>query len=592
MTFLNNGLLPRKRYHGLVLSLFLTTLFYGCGGFKVARYYENGALATAAPIATEIGLQVFKKGGNAFDVAVAVGFTLAVAHPEAGNIGGGGFAMVRDGKNGDIRALDFRETAPQAAYEMMYLNDQVEVIPDLSTFGAKACGVPGTVAGLFELWTTYGSLPWDSLVLIAAKLADTGFFVDDYLSQSLDKNKEKLTAFDETAKMFFPEAQSLKPGDRLIQKDLANTLLLIADEGRDGFYKGEVADKFVACMQKHGGLITQSDLESYLPIWRDPIHFTFDSFEVYSAPPPSSGGIVLGQIMKLLEPYDFSTFTPMSPQYIHLFCEAARLAFADRSAHLGDPDFYHVPSGLLDSAYLEQRRKLISEHQATPSEFIQAGMLSAPESEQTTHFSVCDNEGNMVAVTYTLNSFYGNKLVVDGAGFLLNNEMDDFAIKPDYPNLYGLTGGEANKIEPGKKMLSSMAPTLVFKREENKRAQMRVDQKPNVTKSEHRPYLVLGAPGGSRIITVVAQTIINLARFQMSLTDAVKQPRFHHQWLPDTIYLERGEFDVNVMQALIRYGHSIEECEPFSDLQAIYIDDNGLMTGASDPRKRGTWAGF
>ncbi len=590
MTFLSNGLFPRKRSHELVLLLFLTTLFYGCGDFEVARYYENGALATSAPVATDVGLNVFKNGGNAFDVAVAVGFALAVVHPEAGNIGGGGFAMVRDGRKGEIRALDFRETAPQSAYETMYLNEQGEVISDLSTFGAKACGVPGTVAGLFELWKAYGSLPWDSLVLIATKLADTGFIVDDYLSKSLDKYKEKLTAFDETAKIFFPEAQSLKLGDRLIQKDLANTLSLIADEGRDGLYKGEIADKIVACMQKHGGLITKSDLESYLPIWRDPICFTFDSFEVYSAPPPSSGGIVLGQIMKLLEPYDFSTFTPMSPQYIHLFCEAARLAFADRSAHLGDPGFYHVPSGLLDSAYLEQRRKLISKDHATPSELIQAGTL--PESEQTTHFSVCDNNGNMVAVTYTLNSSYGCKLVVDGAGFLLNNEMDDFAIKPDYPNLYGLTGGEANKIEPGKKMLSSMAPTLVFKKEKNKRAQMGVGQKSNVTRSESRPYLVLGAPGGSRIITVVAQAMINLVRFQMSLTEAVKQTRFHHQWRPDTIFLEQGKFDISVTQELTRYGHNVAECEPYSDLQAIYIDGNGLMTGASDPRKRGTWAGF
>ncbi|MFQ6007355.1 MAG: gamma-glutamyltransferase [Candidatus Zixiibacteriota bacterium] len=576
----------------MVLSLFLTTLFYGCGDFEIARYYENGVVATAAPIATDVGLSVFKNGGNAFDVAIAVGFTLAVVHPEAGNIGGGGFALVRDGKNGEIRVLDFREMAPQAAHETMYLNEQDEVIAGLSTFGVKACGVPGTVAGLFELWKVYGSLPWDSLVLISAQLADTGFIVDDYLSKSLDKYKEKLTAFDETAKIFFPEEQSLKLGDRLIQKDLAYTLFLIAGQGRDGFYKGEIADKVVACMQKHGGLITKSDLESYIPIWRDPIHFTFDSFEVYSVPPPSSGGIVLGQILKLLEPYDFSAYTPTSPEYIHLFCEAARLAFADRSVHLGDPDFYNVPTNLLDPTYLSKRRGLIDERHAGSSELVQPAVPTFNESAQTTHFSVCDREGNMVAVTYTLNSSYGCKLVVDGTGFLLNNEMDDFSIKPGHPNLYGLTGSGANKIEPGKRMLSSMAPTLVFKKERSKRLQIWLDRKPTITRSEHRPYLILGAPGGAKIITVVAQAIINHTRLDLSLAKTARQPRFHHQWLPDMIYLEQGKFDINVKQELIKYGHTIRECEPFGDLQAIFIDDNGLMTGVSDPRKRGIWAGL
>lgn len=592
MTQERNGHLRRHRHGLILLAFFFINLFVGCEGVEVSDYYENGALATAAPRATAVGLEVFQKGGNAFDVAVAVGFVLAVVHPEAGNIGGGGFALIRDGKTGDIRALDFRETAPQRAFETMYLDDNGEVIPNLSTHGAVACGVPGTVAGLYKLCNTYGSKSWDTLVRIAADLANDGFLVDEYLSNSLEKHKEKLSAFDETAKIFFPEGQTLKAGDRLVQKDLAETLYRIAAEEKDGFYKGQIAEKIVACMQKHGGLISKSDLESYVPIWREPVHFSFDSVEIYSMPPPSSGGIVLGQILKLLEPYDFSTFTPASPEYIHLFCEAARLAFADRSAHLGDPDFYNVSPELLDSQYIAQRRKLIKENHVSSSEVIQPGIPPVKESVQTTHFSVCDSAGNMVAITYTLNTAYGCKLVVEGAGFLLNNEMDDFSIKPGHPNIYGLVGGEANKIQPTKRMLSSMAPTLVLKEDKRKHVQIWLDREPTITRSDYRPYLILGAPGGSRIITVVAQAIINFTRFDLSLAETVKQSRFHHQWLPDKIYLEQGEFDINVTQELIRYGHNVQECEPFSDLQAIYIDANGLMTGASDPRRRGTSAGY
>jgi gamma-glutamyltranspeptidase/glutathione hydrolase len=575
----------------LIVSFVLfAILLTGCTGVEITHYYENGVVATAAPIATAIGLKIFEQGGNAFDVAVAVGFALAVVHPEAGNLGGGGFALIRDGKTGDVRALDFRETAPQAATETMYLDRKGEVIPELSTFGALASGVPGTVAGLYELWRNYGSLPWDSLVQLSVRLADTGFIVDEYLSQSLLEYRQQLTAFDETAAVFFPEGQSLNPGDRLIQKDLARTLFLIAREGAQGFYQGETADKIVACMQKHGGLITAEDLESYQPIWREPIHFTFDSLEIYSMPPPSSGGIVLGQILKLLEPFDFSGMTPTTPQYIHLFSEAARLAFADRAVHLGDPDFYNVPGTLLDSVYLEQRRKLINPRHVTPSDVIQAG-TPPPESEQTTHFSVCDKDGNMVAVTYTLNSPYGCKLVVDGAGFLLNNEMDDFSIKPGAPNIYGLTGGEANKIEPGKRMLSSMSPTLVLRRVHMKFIRIPSDETV-AYQGDLQPYLVLGSPGGPTIITTVTQAILNQVRFGLSLSKSAAQPRFHHQWQPDILYLEQGAFDINVTQELIRYGHTVQERKPYGDLQAIFMDENGLMTGTSDPRKRGTWAGY
>jgi len=565
----------RETRHSLLLlatAVLSISLLVGCTGVEVSRYYDTGALATAAPIATAVGEEVFQQGGNAFDAAVAVGFVLAVVHPEAGNLGGGGFALTRDGKTEMIRALDFRETAPQQAFEAMYLDEQGEVIPNSSTFGALACGVPGTVAGLHELWKTYGSQPWEQLIGMAAVLADTGFVVDEYLAGSLERHKEELSSFEETASIFFPEGKSLKVGDRLVQKDLAATLYSIAAMGHDGFYNGPVAQKIVECMEKHGGLISKSDLASYASVWREPVRFSFDSLEIYSMPPPSSGGIAVGQILKLLEGYDFSIFSPDSPEYIHLFCEAARLAFADRSAHLGDPDFYNVPAGLLDSAYLVRRRSLIKEKHATSSELIHSGTPPNEESQQTTHYSICDGEGNMVAVTYTLNTAYGCKLVVDGAGFLLNNEMDDFSIKPGHPNVYGLIGGEANKIEPGKRMLSSMSPTLVLK--------------------NNQPFLILGAPGGSRIITVVAQALINFTRFDLSLNATVNQPRFHHQWLPDLIYLEQGGFDINVTQELIRYGHTMKECETFSDLQAVFIDESGSMTAASDPRKRGVAGGY
>jgi len=556
----------------LVLSLILVVLAAGCGQVKVTKFYENGALATAAPLATEIGQAVFARGGNAFDVAVTVGFVLAVVHPQAGNIGGGGFAVIREGETGHVRSLDFRETAPAAASENMYLDDSGEVIDDLSTFGARAAGTPGTVAGLYELWKNYGSMGWEELVRIAADLADSGFVVDEYLAGTLKENEGGLTEFEETAAIFFPEGRQLRKGDLLVQKDLAATLYIIAAEGPDGFYLGQVAERIDSAMKKHGGLITTEDLDNYTAIWREPLRFVFDSFDIYSMAPPSSGGIAIGQILKIIEPYDFSLYTAESPEYIHLFCEASRLAFADRSVHLGDPEFYEVPDNLLDDDYLAQLREKITIGHAANSQLVRPGNPHRQESEQTTHFSVCDREGNMVSVTTTLNTAYGSKLVVAGAGFLLNNEMDDFSIKPGFPNTYGLIGAEANKIEPGKRMLSSMSPTLVMK--------------------NGKPFLILGSPGGSKIITTVAQAILNFTRFGLNLKETAGQPRFHHQWLPDKIFLEKGQFSVKIKQELIRYGHTVEERTPYGDLQMIYIDPLGLMTAVSDPRHRGTAIGY
>ena len=555
-----------------LVAVCLSVLVLGCDSIKVTRYYESGVVATTSPIASEVGRRVFVGGGNAFDVAVAVGFTLAVVYPQAENLGGGGFALIHEGETGRVRSLDFRETAPRAATEPMYLDEDGEVTTGLSTYGARACAVPGSVAGLRKLWEKRGALSWDYLVGIAAKLADTGFLIDEYLAEALASYSDQLQGFPETADIFFPNGRLLKAGDRLIQKDLAATLQAIAEKGPDAFYRGEIAALIDSCMIRHDGLITCADLEDYAPVWRETVHFKYGSLDIYSMPPPSSGGIMMGQILKILEPYNFSLFTPESPEYIHLFCEAARLAFADRSAHLGDPDYFEIPSGLLEESYLAERRKMIVERRAGSSEQIQPGNPGHHESEQTTHYSICDSSGNMVAVTTTINSTFGCKLVVAGAGFLLNNEMDDFSIKPGFPNLYGLVGGEVNKIEPGKRMLSSMAPTLILK--------------------DEKPFLITGSPGGSRIITTVAQSILNYTQLGLTLAETVAQPRFHHQWLPDMIYLEEGKFHISTKQALIRYGHNIRERPPFGDLQMIAVDPSGLMEGASDPRHGGAVSGY
>ena len=560
---------------GTAVFLSATALLFvlsGCSGVGVATYHENGVVATAAPIASEVGLQVLRDGGNAVDAAVAVALAMAVVHPEAGNLGGGGFALIHTAAESKVEALDFREVAPAAATDSMYLDSLGEVIPNLSTHGALACGVPGTVAGLHEMWQRYGSRPWEELVTVAAMLADTGFVVDPCLSESLDKYADGLKSFPATERQFFPNGQSPRPGDKFRQPDLARTLYGIAADGPSAFYQGEVADKIVACMTAHGGLITREDLTGYAPVWRTPLRFAFDSLDIYSMPPPSSGGICMGQILHLLEPFDFSRFTVSSPEYMHLFAEAARLAFADRSQYLGDPDFHPVPTSLLDESYLERRRKLIDEQHAGFSQQVRPGEPPGTESMETTHFCVCDSAGNIVSLTYTLNTAYGCKLVVEGAGFLLNNEMDDFALKPGHPNVYGLVGGEANKIEPGKRMLSSMSPTIVMKR--------------------GRPWLVLGSPGGSKIITTVAEAIVAFSRFGLPVREVVALPRFHHQWLPDILSVEQGGFDINVVQRLIGMGHNVQDCEPYGDLQMIHIMPEGFFAGASDPRRGGRTAGF
>jgi gamma-glutamyltranspeptidase/glutathione hydrolase len=517
-------------------------------------------------------VELFERGGNAFDVAVATGFVLAVVHPQAGNIGGGGFAVVRDGVSGQVRALDFRETAPGAASETMFQDEAGRVIEGMSRRGTLAAGVPGTPAGLYELWRAYGSLPWEELVQTAADLADTGFIVTEPLARDFERYSAELSLFESTRQTFLPNGRPAKAGERLVQPDLAATLYKIAAEGPSAFYEGEVAVLIDSTMRLHGGIMTGDDLAAYSPQWRSPVHFMFDSLDIYSMSPPSSGGLMVGQILKLLEPFDTRAYNPNHPDYLHRFVEACRLAFADRAVHLGDPEFWSIPSGLLDDAYLSRRREDLPLDRAGISSQVSAGNPAAGESDETTHISVCDGQGNMVALTYTLNTSFGSKLVVADAGFLLNNEMDDFAAAPNHPNVYGLVGGEANKVEPGKRMLSSMSPTLVLHRD--------------------RPYLILGSPGGSRIISSVAQTLFCFVRFGLSLREAVAQPRIHHQWLPDMVKVERGGYSAEVLQRLRNLGHEVEEVDAFSDVQAIAIDPAGLMTAVSDPRNSGKASGL
>jgi len=553
-----------------VLVIFFTAIFgFSCSGLHVETQYDTGMVTSSSPIASEIGCQVLKGGGNAFDAAVAVGFALAVCHPQAGNIGGGGFGLVYSANDGTVTALDFRETAPGAATADMYLDTDGEVVSNASLLGARAAGVPGTVAGLYELWRQYGSGDWYDLIKPAIDLADTGFVVSEHLAGMMAGYKEELAVFPETRAIFMPGGVLPEAGRKLSQSDLALTLERIGLDSTDGFYRGQTADLIVTAMEAHGGLITHDDLDGYRPVWRQPVTFTFDSLTVYSMPPPSSGGVMIGHILKLLEPYDFYAYSPDHPEYMHLFVEACRLAYADRAVHLGDPAFVNNPvSMLLDSTYIDSRRKLIDRDRSGVSTEIGSGIPNRyHESESTTHFCVADSAGNVVSITYTINTAFGSKLVVDGGGFLLNNEMDDFSIKPGVANIYGLIGGTANAIAPGKRMLSSMSPTIVMKND--------------------RPVLALGSPGGSKIITTVTQAILGFARFRLSVGEIVALPRFHHQWMPDTLYIEQGGFDISVVQNLIGRGHLIKERSRYSDLQIIHITDEHLLIGASDPRGGG-----
>ena len=535
---------------------------------------RHGMVGSTDENATRAGLQVLQQGGNAVDAAVAVGFALAVTYPAAGNLGGGGFMVIRmaDGRE---TTLDYREKAPARAHRDMFLDDAGRVIPGLSDVGPLAAGVPGSVAGMAFAQKTYGRLPLAAVMAPAIALARDGFEVSWALADSL-KNAQGLLAKVPSSARAFQRADGTMPGpgDRLVQPDLANTLTLIAEHGPDAFYKGSIAELIVAEMARSGGLITKADLSGYTPREREPIVGSYRGFRVVSVPPPSSGGIALAQLLNILEAFPLEQYGHNSSRTIHLVAEAARRVYADRTEWLGDPAFFDVPvAGLLSRRYADLLRGGISETRASSSRDIKPGQPRNFEHSQTTHYSVVDADGNAVATTTTLNGSYGNGQMVTGAGFLLNNEMDDFSAKPGTPNMFGLIGGQANAVGPGKRMLSSMTPAILVK--------------------DGKTLLVVGSPGGSRIITTVLQVVLNVVDFKMTVQEAVDAPRFHHQWLPDVIRLERQGFPADVVTALEAMGHTTTVDADMGDVHAIMIDPvTGLRLGASDPRQDGRTLGY
>ena len=540
-------------------GLFLSTFIFSCSFPKEqANKSKHAMVVSAHPLASEIGLQIIKNGGNAVDAAVAVQFALAVVYPSAGNIGGGGFFVYRS-NGGECITLDFREKAPLNAQRDMYLDTLGNVVDNLSLIGHLAVGVPGTVDGMVTIHEKYGRLSWEKVIQPSIDLANNGFVLTEKQARNLNYfNKSKLNFNDYNP--YFKDTYN--KGDTLLLRDLGNTLIQIREHKREGFYKGVVADQIVEEMQKNNGLIDHDDLESYRSVWREPIVFPYKKYNIITMGPPSSGGIVLAQLMKMTSIFDVAQMGFHSHSSVHLMSEIERRAFADRSKYLGDPDFYDIPQDqLLDSIYLIKRLNNINLSHATPSDSVHPGELLFEESDETTHFSIVDEDGNAVSITTTLNGSYGSGVIVDGAGFLLNNEMDDFSIKPGYPNLYGLIGGEANAIAPEKRMLSSMTPSIVEKNDSL--------------------YLVVGSPGGSAIITAVYQTLLNVIEFEMSIDSAVNSPRFHHQWKPDQIKMEQSlSKNQMLIDALKNYGHHIKYVSSMNRVDAILVKNDSLFGGA------------
>ncbi|HEX2344764.1 MAG TPA: gamma-glutamyltransferase [Vicinamibacterales bacterium] len=533
----------------------------------------KGMVGSTDEHASRVGVDILKKGGNAVDAAVAVGFALAVTHPAAGNIGGGGLMLIRFA-DGRATAIDYREMAPARAHRDMFLDEKGNPVAERSLIGPLAAGVPGSVAGLAYAQKKYGKLKLAEILAPAIALAENGFDISHALASSLADDRKLLERFPETANIFVKNGRPYEPGDRLIQKDLAATLKAIAAEGPDAFYRGRIADLIAAEMTRSGGLITKEDLAAYKPVEREALRGTYRGYGIVGMPPISSGGIALIQFLNILEGYPIGELGHNSSKTMHLVAEAARRVYADRSEWLGDPAFFKVPvAGLISKRYAERLRAGIGQDHATPSASIKPGTPAAFESDQTTHYSVVDADGTAVATTTTLNGYYGSGQVVAGAGFLLNNEMDDFSAKPGSPNMFGLIGGKANEIAPYKRMLSSMTPTIVTK--------------------DERAFLVAGSPGGSRIITTVLQVIMNVIDHQMDVQEAVDAARFHHQWLPDEIRIERRGFPTDVIRALEAMGHNVKLGGDMGDVHAILIDPKTVVRlGASDPRMDGRTIGY
>ncbi|NCX77611.1 MAG: gamma-glutamyltransferase [Proteobacteria bacterium] len=524
---------------------------------------NSGMVVSQHYLATEVGKTILDQGGNAIDASVAVAFALAVVLPRAGNIGGGGFLVLHNAEENKNYALDYREMAPAAANRDMYLNEDGSVNKSTSRLGYLASGIPGTVAGMWEAHQKFGSMPWKDLLKPAIQLAQAGFKVSPFMADSINRAHSSMKDYPSTVKIFFPEFP-LKPHHNLVQKDLAATLKRIAQNGRDGFYKGKTAKMIAVAMKKNNGLITEDDLKNYKTVWRDPLVGNYKDFKIVTMPPPSSGGVHLIQMLNVLSNFNLNSLGHNSRDYILLLTEVMKYAYADRSKYLGDPDFYEVPvSELTEQAYAASIANSINVGKITSSDEISPGAMLPPEGMETTHFSISDKFGNTVSNTYTINSSYGAKVVVEGLGFLLNNEMDDFAAAPGIPNQFGLLGGEANKIEPYKRPLSSMTPTIVF--------------------FQDKPYLITGSPGGSRIITTVLQMILNVIEFEMEVSDATVQPRIHHQWKPDVLGLEKG-FNSSIIEQIMQSPQKVYVHSPGTSLESIVLK-NSYHYGFGDTRR-------
>lgn len=539
----------------------------GAAAYPPLKDTGSGMVVSSHELANAIGKAVLDDGGNAVDAAVAVGYALAVVHPAAGNIGGGGFAVIHMA-DGTDSTLDFREKAPLAATRDMYLDKAGEVVPGLSTLGYKAAGVPGTVKGMSAMLEKYGTKKLPDLIAPAIKLAEEGYRINARQELSLAEFREDMAKFASTRKYFLkPDGSSYKEGELFVQKDLAECLKLIAGQGPDAFYKGRIADILVADMVKNGGLITKQDLAGYHVVWRKPIKGSYRGYEIVSMGPPSSGGAHIVQMLNIMEHADLAGFGPSSSSTIFLMAEAMRRAYADRSEYMGDPDYVKVPVDALTSKEYGRQiydKILANWARATPSSEVKPG-LPLREGSNTTHYSVVDKAGNAVAVTYTINESYGSATAVMGAGFLLNNEMDDFSAKAGVPNIYGLVGNDANSIAPEKRPLSSMSPTIVLK--------------------NGKLFMVCGSPGGSRIITTTLQVISNVIDHGMSISEAVMAPRFHMQWLPDELRVEKYGLVKDTEDALKAMGYDIQVKAPMGDVNAILVDhESGVIYGSGDPR--------
>lgn len=538
---------------------------------EIGLIADKAMVVSAHPLASKVGVEIMKKGGNAIDAAIAVQYALAVVYPTAGNIGGGGFMVIRKA-DGEVNTLDYREKAPAAAHRDMYLDGNGDVIADLSWLGHLAAGVPGSVNGMFKAHEKYGSLPMKELIQPSIDLAANGFELTEKEAKGLNRVKERFAKYN-TQESLFEEKEEWKAGEKIVMSDLAATLTRIRDNGNAGFYEGETAKLIVEEMNRGNGIMTLQDLKEYEAIWREPILGDYRGYDIISMAPPSSGGIALLQLLESVEKYPLGSYAYHGIEASHLITEAERRVYADRATHLGDKDFYPVPvEGLLQDDYISSRMENFDPKVASSSDSINAGAPMVKESEQTTHFSVVDAEGNAVSVTTTINGGYGACVVVGGAGFILNNEMDDFSSKPGEPNKYGLIGAEANAIEPGKRMLSSMTPTIVAK--------------------DGKLFMVTGTPGGSTIITSVFQSIINVIDYGMGMQESVAAPRVHHQWKPNLVFYEEGAFSPEALSKLGEMGHSMQKRGGIGRLDAILVLPDGRLEGGADPRGDDSAQGF